>query len=415
MIGILLPFKSVEAKENLSIRILVYDSYQSTYIKGASMTLFNEEGSMISSWISSSKEGDLIEVPNEGIYKIRCEDLPKGYASKGDMDIVVSSNASKPLYKVFVGEYTQVELFVHDEEENPLINQKVAIYSKKNEKIPTKDIHQDKLIKRTNEEGCLEMEIFFDDYVVEIIPDIKEEISYEKKSFSLSSPEEEYWEMTAIKGEYIPIEEVEPIVVEEPIPIYEDIIEKEVIEKVEPIKEEKKVIEVKKEEEKIERPLISRPQEVKEEKEEVEEKVEAKKVTPGFFVQLCDEKGVCLEGARLAIFDEEGKLIERWKSDQKPHLLRGDEILENHTYIIQQESGISGYDMSKTKVQYTLPSGLEEAPILKIINTKIEKEVLPNDEPQTSSWTTLGFIIFFGTISIIGLSLFWAQKHRRKV
>ena len=214
------------------------------------------------------------------------------------------------------------------------------------------------------------------------------------------------FEIEKIPEPKVPDEKDEPVI----IPVIEPDIPAE--EKKEEVKKEDEEKEEKKEEKKepetaavvpaqIFRPAAGNPESIK---------TEEKDGRRSFFVVLEDSSGNGLRGALLRVENEEGKTVDQWLSDGKPHRI-SNEIYAGKTYIISQQSAVEGYEKMQMKVSFTMPES-EEEPTVTLKNRVLS--TIAETEEMKLPRTGLMISAFLAGFCLFALALMLISRRRQK-
>lgn len=122
---------------------------------------------------------------------------------------------------------------------------------------------------------------------------------------------------------------------------------------------------------------------------EPEEKKESRKIESGiertgFIVRLLDENNEYLKGAKLAVYDQNRRVVDEWETGSEDHLVSGTQIRASETYTVHMISPAAGYSASVVDIQHTATAVRNENYPLIELNDR-PKKAAPKPEQKTET------------------------------
>lgn len=119
------------------------------------------------------------------------------------------------------------------------------------------------------------------------------------------------------------------------------------------------------------------------------------------YVEKVDEKGNALSGAQLKVVDKDGKVVDNWTTDGKPHEIKG-KLVAGETYTLKEVYAPNGYMIAKD-ITFTVDEKMpEDKIVIKMVDTKS-----PNTGVHTNS-------TFYGVTLLGSLAVMLQILRRRK-
>ena len=147
------------------------------------------------------------------------------------------------------------------------------------------------------------------------------------------------------------------------------------------------------------------------------QKIEMKDDVTKVEISKTDISGKELPGAKLTILDKDGKTVESWTSEEKPHYI---EMLPIGEYTLREESAPDGYLVAED-VKFTVEDTGEIQKVVMKDEVKPEETPTPEtpstqvtDTPKTGDDTHMLIWILLAIAGMAGsVSAFWVVKKRK--
>ena len=147
------------------------------------------------------------------------------------------------------------------------------------------------------------------------------------------------------------------------------------------------------------------------------QKIEMKDDVTKVEISKTDISGKELPGAKLTILDKDGKTVESWTSEEKPHYI---EMLPIGEYTLREESAPDGYLVAED-VKFTVEDTGEIQKVVMKDEVKPEETPTPEtpstqvtDTPKTGDNTHMLIWILLAIAGMAGsVSAFWIAKKRK--
>ena len=147
------------------------------------------------------------------------------------------------------------------------------------------------------------------------------------------------------------------------------------------------------------------------------QKIEMKDDVTKVEISKTDISGKELPGAKLTILDKDGKTVESWTSEEKPHYI---EMLPIGEYTLREESAPDGYLVAED-VKFTVEDTGEIQKVVMKDEVKPEETPTPEtpstqvtDTPKTGDNTHMLLWILLAVAGMAGsVSAFWIAKKRK--
>lgn len=148
------------------------------------------------------------------------------------------------------------------------------------------------------------------------------------------------------------------------------------------------------------------------------QKVEMKDDVTKVEISKTDISGKELPGAKLAILDKEGNVVESWTSEDKPHYM---EMLPIGEYVLHEESAPEGYLVAEDVAFEVKDTGKIQKVVMKDEAKPEETPETPKpaptvDTPKTGDDTRLTLWLALGTLALAGVAgsvaLFRKKKNK---
>ena len=147
------------------------------------------------------------------------------------------------------------------------------------------------------------------------------------------------------------------------------------------------------------------------------QKIEMKDDVTKVKISKTDISGKELPGAKLTILDKDGKTVESWTSEEKPHYI---EMLPIGEYTLREESAPDGYLVAED-VKFTVKDTgeiqkvvmkdevkPEETPTPKTPSTQVTDTPKTGDDTHMLIWILLAIAGMAGSVSAV-----WIAKKRK--